>query len=291
MQQLFNYTKKKKQFQIERLKSHYNDSQKDIEAFLKAQKGRSAVGLKFYRISNWNHWNFIDTYLKTQQISQEYLKESTIYAIEANNWDFFIGKEVDNYAEAIPFEKAIKHLAQAFLLGWDKLALQYANLLLKMLYGKQYKGGHPAYLHPWFMLEIFCKWQKITLNYDQLNAPKDMRVYNEALANWDTQDKDLLQKMVQKLVDFHIAQSDEDEYENQTPDFPSSDYFIYPIEILFWMNIRSRLNLIDYESDNDLMRLPINDYHMQYTDVPAIDLIEKAKQKLIQDYPNIGFEI
>lgn len=291
MKKLLDYTSKKKKYQIEKLKRHYSDSQKDINAFLEDKKGRSVIGLKLYRISTWYHWNFINFWLQSEQIDIKYLKKATLFGIESNNWDFAIGKNSENYAESIPFEKSIKHLAQAFLLGWDELGFQYGNLLLKMLYGKQYKGGHPAYLHPWFMLEIFCKWQNISLDYSKLNTPKDMKIYSEVLANWDTQDTDLLQKMVQQLVDFHIAQSDEDEYEDRTPDFPSSDYFVYPIEILFWLNIRSRLKIVDYKPDNNLMRLSINDYHTHHTDIPKIDLIEKAKQKLMQDYPNIVFEI
>lgn len=291
MKKLLDYTGKKKKYQIEKLEGHYTDSIQNITDYLDGKKSAVGVTSGFKYLSVWYHWNFINDFVTTGNFNKNHLKKATLFGIESNNVRFFLGKKVETYHQAIPFEKAIKHLAQAFLLGWDELGFQYGNLLLKMLYGKQYKGGHPAYLHPWFLLEIFCKWQNISLDYSKLNAPKDMKIYSEILANWDTQDTDLLQKMVQQLVDFHIAQSDEDEYEDRTPDFPSSDYFVYPIEILFWLNIRSRLQLSDYQPDNDLMRLPINDYRTQHTDIPKIDLIEKAKQKLMQDYPNIAFEI
>ena len=64
------------------------------------------------------------------------------------------------------------------------------------------------------MLEIFCKWQKIELDYSKLNYPKDMGVYIEALKCWDTTDTTLLAKIINDLTDFHIAESDENEYED-----------------------------------------------------------------------------
>ncbi|KGN91079.1 hypothetical protein HQ45_00820, partial [Porphyromonas crevioricanis] len=73
---------------------------------------------------------------------------STYIAIEANNWYFSLGKIFGRYKRSIEFHKAIKHMAQALLLGWDELAINYGRLLIRMLYGKQYEGWHPAYKHP-----------------------------------------------------------------------------------------------------------------------------------------------
>ena len=80
-----------------------------------------------------------------------------------------------------------------------------------------------------------------------------MGVYIEALKCWDTTDTTLLAKIINDLTDFHIAESDENEYEDRTPDFPSSDYFIFPIEMLLWLNIRQKIGLPDYTPDNELM--------------------------------------
>ena len=219
------YALKKKTHQIDKHNGHYTNSMRDIQNFIEGVKGRSIIGLKFERISTWLHWEFMFNFLNNEKIDSHGLELSTIFALESVNWDYFLGKDVEKYNESIQFHKAIKHMAQALLLGWDELAVKYGHLLIKMLYGKQYEGWHPAYKHPWFMLEIFCKWQKIELDYSKLNYPKDMGVYIEALKCWDTTDTTLLAKIINDLTDFHIAESDENEYEDRTPDFPLSDYF------------------------------------------------------------------
>ena len=202
-----------------------------------------------------------------------------------------MGKNHEKYYSAIPFQNAIKHFSQALLLGWETLAVNYGKLLIKMLYGKQYKGWHSAYKHAWFMLEIFCKWQGIELDYSRLNYPEDMKVYAQALQHWDTNDSELLSKLVNELVDFHIAESDEYERKNHIPDFSSADYFIFPVEILLWLNIRERMNFAKYTPNNDLLKMSINNWQIQKVAIPVIEVVEKAKTKLLSEYPNTHFDL
>lgn len=291
LKRIIDYTVKKKREQISKEKYFHFNPTEEVESFIKNEESDTSVGLSFDFISSWYHFNYIFCFLDKQKINYNDLSFSTLYAMESNNWDFFLGKKYPNYDEAIQFHEAIKHVAQMMLLGWTELAIQYGNLLIKMLYEKQYKGGYPVYKHSWFMLEIFCKWQKINLDYTLLNYPKDMRLYQEILNDWDTKNTIQLSKMVNKMVDFRIEESDENEYEDRTPDFPSSNYFIYAIEILIWLNIRERIGLPDYVSDNELMKLSINNWHTQSINMPKIKLIEDAKVKLMKDYPEITFEI
>ncbi len=291
IEKIIIYTAKKKKDQLQNEKVFFIEPEKEIEAFCEDEEDDSVIGMNFDLLSSWYFYQYVDQFLTESRLSGENIKISTMYALESNNVDFFLGKEYVSYDEAIPFHKSIKHMAQALLLGWDDLGINYGNLLLRMLYGKQYQGWHPAYLHPWFMLEIFCKWQKIELDYSQLNYPEEMGIYGSVLKSWDTEDVGLLSQLVDNLCEYHIAESDEDEYEDRTPDFPSSDYFLYAIEILLWLNIRERMGLPGYTPGNELMKLPINNWHTQKTSVPHIALIEKVKEKLLGDYPGIDFEL
>lgn len=292
---LAEYTHSKKEYQISKENYFYTEPMCDINKFINGENSIAGIGLALDFLSSWYHYNYIYSFAFKQNeyliVEENSFSISTYIAIEANNWYFSLGKNFERYKRSIEFHKAIKHMAQALLLGWDELAVKYGHLLIKMLYGKQYEGWHPAYKHPWFMLEIFCKWQKIELDYSKLNYPKDMGVYIEALKCWDTTDTTLLAKIINDLTDFHIAESDENEYEDRTPDFPSSDYFIFPIEMLLWLNIRQRIGLPDYTPDNELMNMPINNWHTQQTEIPRIEIIERAKQKLLQDCPEISFEL
>jgi hypothetical protein len=288
---LEKYTLDKKKYQLDKKDYFETTPIQEIRSFIQSNEDDTSVSLAFDFISTWYHADFIFSSLKNGNVQYEKNAISTCYAIESNNWDYFLGKKYPSYDEAMQFHEAIKHMSRALLLGWDKTGIQYGKLLLKMLYGKQYKGWHPAYKHPWFMLEIFCKWQHIQLDYTKLNYPEDMGIYQDVINNWDTGNPSLLSQLVNKMVEFHIEESDENEYENRTPDFPSSDYFIYAIEILLWLNIRERMGLPDYLPDNELMKMPINNWHTQKTEIPVIGLIESAKSKLLKDYPGIEFEI
>lgn len=280
------YVLKKKEYQLEKLTHFYFTSNEDINSYISGNKSRAIIGLKLERIYNWQHWNFIYSFFKENKLDHNLLALSTYSAIESITWDYFLGTTVEQYKESISFINAIKYLAQALLLGWDSIALKLGDVLLKMLYGKQYKGWNSAYKHPWFMLSIFCKWQGIELDYTRLNFRKEMGVYEKAIQYWDTKDKTLLTEIVNELVSFHILESDEDEYKNHIPDFPSSDYFVFPIDILLWLNIRERIGLPEYIPNNELMKMPINNYNTLKIDVPKVELIEKAKMKLQTEYPN-----
>jgi hypothetical protein len=291
LKDLEKYTLSKKQHQLGKKDYFFTDSLKRIQDYVSNQGKLASIFTAMEFLSNWYHFNFIYYFLGNNKLSLNDLISSTIYGLETNNVHYFLGKKIETYDEAILFHEAIKHMSQALLLGWDTLAIRYGNLLIKMLYGKQYKGWHPACKHPWFMLEIFCKWQNIQLDYTKLNYPEDMGIYQDVIDNWNTENPDLLSRLVNEMSNYHIAQSDEYEYEDRTPDFPSSDYFIYAIEILLWLNIRYRMGLPDYTTNNELMELPINNWHTQRTAIPEIELIEKAKTKLLKDYPGIEFEI
>lgn len=294
IQMLVDYTKSKKKYQLEKKDNFYIEPIKDVERYIKNEDSVVGVGLALDFMSSWFHYNYIYSFLTISDSDTEnsnFLAKATILGIEANNWYFFLGKNHEKYHRSILFQDAIKHLAQALLLGWDSLAISYGNLLLNMLYGKQYKGWHPAYKHPWFMLEIFCRWQGIKLDYSRLNYPEDMEVYSQVLQHWDTNDNVLLSKLVNEMVDFHISESDEDEYEDYVPDFSSSDYFIYPIEILLWLNVRERMGLTEYFAENDLLKMPINNWHTQQVAIPVIELVEHAKIKLQSEYPDTRFEL
>lgn len=291
---LVDYTKSKKKYQLEKKDYFYIEPIKDIEEYIRNEKSVAGIGLALDFISSWFHYNYIYSFLTTTDSAANDLSslaKSTLLGIEANNWDFFLGKNHEKYYSAIPFQNAIKHFSQALLLGWDTLAVNYGKLLIKMLYGKQYKGWHSAYKHAWFMLEIFCKWQGIGLDYSRLNYPEDMKVYAQALQHWDTNDNELLSKLVNELVDFHIAESDEYERKNHIPDFSSADYFIFPVEILLWLNIRERMNFAKYTPNNDLLKMSINNWLIQKVAIPVIEVVEKAKTKLLSEYPNTHFDL
>mgnify|MGYP003596826478 CR=1 FL=1 len=290
------YTKEKKYHQITKLESHYSGSLKDLNLFLNGEKPITRVGSSFEYLSYWYLWQFNYQFTSKYQVDFSLLSQSTTFAIESNNVDFFLGKKIPAVDFAIPFTDAIKHCGQAIILGWDDEGKAYLNLLLKMLYGKQYKGWHEYTLHPWFMLELLCKWQGIELERDRLKMPKSLDVYQVALDHWDTTDESVLHDAIKQMAEYHIAESDEyvttDEYGGEdSAQFDNADYFVFAVEIVLWLAIRQRLGLKDYQPDNELMKLAINQLPVESVPIPKIEIIEQCKAKIQAENPTIAFEM
>ncbi|WP_024480403.1 hypothetical protein [Cellulophaga baltica] len=302
LEESIEYTTNKKKNQISRLEnSHFHQSIEDLKLFLETGKGIGSSSLKIEYLGAWYHWNFIYKYLVDQEIKYDLLSASTYYNLECNNWCYFLGKWKENFKSATSFTKSIKHLGQMLYLGQKEDAIQYGYFLLKMLYGKQYDGWIVFPTHPWFLLELFCRWQNINLDYEKLNYPNNLGVYQSALDNWNTIDTQLLSDNIDSLTKFHIAQSDEDEQGNANDEngdgydleFTSADYFIFPIEILMWLAIRRDLGLPEYRasSQNKLMQMEINQLPTKKISKHEDTLIEKCKNKLMQENPDITFEL
>ncbi|WKX76200.1 hypothetical protein [Zobellia laminariae] len=299
LEESVKYTIRKKEHQISRLEnSHFNESYDSLNKFLTNEKGRGSVALRIEYLSTWYHWNFIHNFISNDKLHYNALAKSNFYALECNNWRFLLGELVETFDSAISLTTSIKHLAQMLYLGQKERAVAYGNLLLKMLYGKQYDGGMFFPTHPWFMLELFCKWQGKKLEQKGTRYPDSLGVYERALDNWNTEDIRLVSDIIDDLTKFHIAQSDEDvttdEHGNEfSPEFTKSNYFIFPVEILMWLSIRKDLGLPDYtpSPENKLMQMEINKLPEQSIPWPTDELVEKCKAKLKEDNPGVEFEL
>jgi hypothetical protein len=292
------YTDDKKRFQISTNdESHHQKAIDDLQKYLANQSSLGITLLGIQNLAAWHHWQFMHHFLADHNIVDDELAWSTYFALEWNNWNHFFCKRVDSCKLATPFHESIKHLAQMLYLGWNDKAVQYGHLLIGMLYGKQYKGGNYAFSHAWFMYELYAKWQHIELDKSKLHIPDSLGVYAKALAHWDTQDAGLLSATIDEMSAFHIQQSDEyvktDKDGNEFgAEFSSSDYFVFPVEILMWLSIRRLMGLPEYvpSQDNALMQLEINRLPTITFPYPKDQLVEQCKQKLLHDNPGITFE-
>lgn len=301
LQEAINYTIEQKHFQVtEMRKSHFEDSQKEIYRYLKDEESDTAAGLGLGYLTTWYHWEFLDTYLQKKELKLELFAKSTFLAEQTNKWDYNNGIIYPPYNGAVQFQYATMHLGQMIYLGWWDKATEYGHLLLKMLYGKQYKGWIAKMPHSWFIMELFCKWQGIELDKSKVNYPKDMDYYGGAIANWNTQDIPDFVEYIELLCRYHVSNSDEYDEEIEVEDgkeffsheFSSSDYFIFPVEILMWLAIRKKIGLSNGNlSHIGLMQLPINQLPNFAVPYPTDDLVEKCWVKLQKDNPKVRLEL
>ena len=96
---LVDYTKSKKKYQLEKKDYFYIEPIKDIEEYIRNEKSVAGIGLALDFISSWFHYNYIYSFLTTTDSATtdlSSLAKSTLLGIEANNWDFFLGKNHEN---------------------------------------------------------------------------------------------------------------------------------------------------------------------------------------------------
>lgn len=288
------YTLDKKKYQLSNLKASFlDDSNQAIENFINDNGKLSSALISLEYLPTWYLWLFNENFLSNSACDYNLLAQSTTFAIEANNVNYFFGKKIATYTSATQFTEAIKHCAQALIMGWDELAKNYLNLLIKMLYGKQYKG-RVYESHAWFMLELLCQWAGVTLDEERVQCTDGYGKYNLAMNEepWDTKDSAHFAELMDELAEYHIRQSDEYErkYESD-PEFTSADYFVFAIELVLILAIRRRMGLPEYEPSNDLMKLAINQLPNEIVPIPKIEIIEQCKAKIRADNPTIDFEI
>lgn len=297
LEHAMDYTKKKKQFQLEGSEERrLHTPVSELNTFLEDGSGLGAAAINLESMAIRQFWLFLNNYIHDGTIDLVKLSASTYLHLESANWRLFLAEKVPTFKRAPLLTDAVKHLGQLLYLGQYDKAKTYGALLLKMLRGKQYEGGLIFPTHPWFMLELYCRWQGIELDKAGLRYPDDLGLYQRALNNWDSEDTQRVSEIITELCDFHIAQSDEDvttdEYGNEfSPEFTSSDYFIFPIEILMWLAIRKHKGLPVYTPAHPLMELSVN----QLPDTPVPweedDLVNRCKTKLKADNPRIEFAL
>ena len=51
------------------------------------------------------------------------------------------------------------------------------------------------------------------------------------------------------------------------------------------------MNFVKYIPNNDLLKMSINNWQIQKVAIPVIEVVEKAKTKLLSEYPNTRFDL
>jgi len=272
---LLSYTHEKKKYQVSELeKSHYLRPNEVFIDFLNNKLStKSTVALNMEYLSSWYLWKYLNDFIESKEANYSFLAQSTYWGFHGNLLNFLIGQIAPKYDSCVLLRTAVMHLAQMMLLGWDDQSIRYGNMLIEMLNGKYYKGGQNKPLYIWFIIELFCKWQKISLDKSNINIPDNLNIYQLALNNWDSNDVNVIQKIISDLVEFHIKNSDEyvtmDEYGNESSaEFVSSDYFIFPAEIIMYLSVRKRFKMQEVNSDSALMSLSINHFPRYVVVIP-----------------------
>jgi len=172
------------------------------------------------------------------------------------------------------------------------------------------KRGEENDLLSWFIIELFSKFENITLNKRIARYPKEFKYYDKVLENWDTEDMLKLEQLIYFLADLHIDTAsellskieDKDEYEEDCNcygnvvagayEYRSANEFpfimLFPYEIFTWLKLREKAGLKNpTEFSHPLMNTPIAKMFLELkeplpkpTELPyAKELLEKLKER------------
>ena len=284
---LIKHTQEKKRYQLRELeKSHYLRPYEIFNDFINNKLStKSTVALYMEYLSSWYLWKYINDFIENDKVDYSLLAQSTCWGYHGNLLNYLIGQLAPKYDSCVLLRTAVMHLAQMMMLGWDELSIRYGKMIIDMLNGKYYKGGQPKPIYVWFIIELFCKWQKITLDKSVLNMPDSLQIYEMALQYLDSSDVDIIQKIVNDLAAFHIQNSDEyvktDKYGNESSaEFVSSDYFIFPMEISMFLSVRKRLCIPENNSNNELISLSINHFPSDSIKFPVENIATTIFKKM-----------
>lgn len=144
-------------------------------------------------------------------------------------------------------------LAKSFALGFSTDGERIGYQSLAGLRDSRYYGISVNKLTP-FVMKVFSIWKNVELSSEEF--PFEIpEAYHLILDNLTLGPNDIREAIV-AACDFHLSRAKEDT-DDETYEFSSSVYAIYPVEILFVFRIRQLLGLTNPEVDHPLLRNPL----------------------------------
>ncbi len=275
----------KSSFYAESIQEDFGDNQTDFAEYLD-NKGRSSryIWATLHDMDEWHRKNSRLVALVEDKQETQHMAHAALYGY----WWLRLGPQLtlsvgtDGDGEA-QVEDITFVFSDLLLTGHFKKTKQLIQLLHPELLTHFMNGGVPYYPHGWFLLDLCCRWQGLTFEVSDFNMPKNMHIYPEILAEWDTKEVSRVQELVTKMADYHISQSKEDMRGNDSYDFSPKIQWLFPYEILTWLKLRQHLGLPNPETfEHPLMHLP-QAQMPENTPLPEDPFLTSIVKKLIAE--------
>ena len=188
----------------------------------------------------------------------------------------------------IQFTEMTYWLAACLHARWYEESGRLIRAIDRELDTKFLKGGLNFSKAAWFIVKVAGNGFQVNVDYTKYNYPKDMGVYREVLDNWDTADKDLLDRMVSALCDDHLAQADFSE--EKVFEFSHVEEFVYVYEILAWLSVREMRGLGNLSAySHPLMQLPLNRLPENPLPFKKMEPGEQIVKRLKEEFPTAQY--
>ncbi|OXX62635.1 hypothetical protein [Vibrio sp. V15_P4S5T153] len=274
------------------LESHEEDVEElrdDFQAYL---NGNRTHTLRYY-------WAFLQELVELpiklgmkRSLCNQHLEVAPLaQAAQAGYWWLVLGPEItahyhteDKKTADIWLRDAYRVISYLILTGHKKEAAEASEVVVGALKTPFLNGGSDWYTHPWFLLQLICRWQNVEVDLEGCDIPSDMGVYNAVLSQWDTTDVETVQVLVNQMASYHMDTARSDRNDDEINDFSQSDFWFFPYEILTWLRIREEMGLPNPEAyEHPLMQQPLAAMPPA-TPFPKDELLEQVVAKLKADH-------
>ena len=191
-------------------------------------------------------------------------------------------------------------ISSSLISGWEAEYKQMNEWAIESInYGRNYDNegfldvkfliaGSDFCTPSWFLLDLYCNAYNRSYNKDNAEYPDIMAPYNRVLDEWDTTDIEKVNQLVHVLGDYHLSQSQHAKKDSDYFPFSSSNFWIYPHDILAWLKLREIKGLENPKKySHPLMNTPIAEFFLTLEtslekpkDLPyAKVLLEKLKER------------
>ncbi len=274
------------------LRSHNRRAKRLYDEFNAYLEDRGDDYLSFYWSSLHRLVDFPIKIGMMRSLCNQHLEVVSIaQAAQAGYWWLVLGPDIrahyhteDKKAADIWLLDAYRVISYLIITGHKKEAAEASEVVVGALKTPFLNGGSDWYTHPWFLLQLICRWQNVEVDLEGCDVPSDMGVYNAVLSQWDTTDVETVQALVNQMASYHMDTARSDRNDDEINDFGDSDFWFFPYEILTWLRIREEMGLPNPEAfEHPLMQQPLAAMPPA-TPFPKDELLEQVVAKLKADH-------
>lgn len=270
------------------MESHQEDLEDFEEEFKNYIEGSEELGGRYiwatlFDITKWH----IELGQMLALAHDHHEEQHLAIAAHYGFWWLKLGPEItQNYRNNDDPEKdiwlrdAVRVICYLLLTGHNDKAEEVSRICIAEIHSQFINGCSDWWLHPWFLIQLFSRWQRIEPDLSTCDMPKDMNIYTNVLASWDTQDLGIMGNLVNQMADFHLSNATFDMSNNETHDFDDDTFWFFPYEILAWLRIRELMGLPNPAAyEHPLMQQPLG-LMPEATPFPEDHLLAKVVAKL-----------
>ena len=256
-----------------RIDFHFHNNINDLESFINetGSIGVRSIGQRFERLNTWYSQLFVYKSIFRDDVTDAITMAANGYYTLYTEYFAAKGTTATHPKNPLdmPFDQAVYYLANCLIQGWYDEGRTMLEIINEGICGTFLGGGLDFRKTAWFITELTNLAYGVDVECDTFeNYPEDMEWYDSILYQWNTQDLELVVKLVDEMCDNHLSEA-KFENDNTFYEFNHGYDFLYVYEILTWLSLREYEGLENpSEFSHPLMKYAMNKLPKQKYTMP-----------------------